>query len=256
MTSHGQQQWYDMEQFDLEEALRLFCETTTRSFLWGMWNEHQRAKILEERVAKQRQIISDRDDRISELNNRVQAVERMAEDRLMRVKQLEELEEELEQRIHELETAYDEVDKASLGALEFEQGLACEQAETIRELESEYKASLENVKFWQDFGSEKADTITEQAETIRELDDLLRRNTADYGLQLSQLRTDYADRGKLIEMLHQNVADRDEDVRKLKIRIVQLEEDKERLQQHTLVISKKNTDLTTKVANLQRGVGQ
>lgn len=92
MTSHGQQQWYDMEQFDLEEALRLFCETTTRSFLWGMWNEHQRSKILEQR------------------------------------------EQELEERIHQLETVYDEVDreyKATLTALNFEHGLACEQAETI-----------------------------------------------------------------------------------------------------------------------------
>jgi len=208
MTSHNQQAWQNMEEFDLEEALRIFCDTSTRSFLWGVWNEHRRAKILEEKVAEQRQIISDRDDRISELNNRVQAVERTAEDRLMRVK----------------------------------------------EVDTEYKASLENVKFWQDFASEQADTITEQAETIRELDDLLRRNALDYAQQLSQLRTDYKDRGKLIEMLHQNVADRDEDVRKLKMRIAQLEEDKERLlrnkerlEQHTLVISKKNEELKREV---------
>jgi uncharacterized coiled-coil protein SlyX len=96
MTSHGQQQWYDMEVFDLEEALRLFCETTTRSFLFGMWNEHQRSKILEKRVAEQRQIINDRDMYIKELEERQGALEE---------------------------------------ALEFEQGSTMEQSDTIRELD-------------------------------------------------------------------------------------------------------------------------
>lgn len=156
MSSHDQRPWQNMEQFDLEEALRIFCDTSIRNFLWGMWHEHRRAKILENKVAKQRQIINKRDDRISELNNSVQFLERTSEDRLMYIKQLEEREGLLEDRIHELETAYDEVDreyKATLGMLHFEQGL-----------------------------------VSEQAETIRGLDDLLRRNTVDYAQQLSQLK--------------------------------------------------------------------
>ena len=128
----------DMEVYDMEQALRLFCDHSTRSFLYEVWSAFQRIEVLKDELNKTNAGYAKRGDLIAELNNRVQALDRMAEDRLMYIKELEEREGALEDRIHELETAYDEVDreyKASLEALEFEQGLACEQAETIRELE-------------------------------------------------------------------------------------------------------------------------
>ena len=139
----------DMEVYDMEHALRLFCDTSTRSFLYEVWSAFQRIKVLKEQLDEASAGFARRGDLISELNNSVQALERLSEDRLMRVKKLErelelsegeidnhwyKREEELEQRVHELETLYDDLDreyKASLEALEFEQGLACEQAQTI-----------------------------------------------------------------------------------------------------------------------------
>ena len=153
----------DMEVYDMEQALRLFCDTTTRSFLYEVWSAFKRIEVLKDQVAEQQQTINElmeeegaldalatvqasridkRDDRISELNNRVQALERTSEDRLMYIKELEEREGALEDRIHELETAYDEVDreyKATLEALGFEQGLVREQAETIADRDEDVR---------------------------------------------------------------------------------------------------------------------
>lgn len=206
----------DMEVYDMEQALRLFCDHSTRSFLYEVWGAYQRIEVLKDELNKANAEYAKRGDLIAELNNRVQALDRMAEDRLARlrdfeeqytrlgdsaqeqailaderlmyIKELEEREGALEDRIHELETAYDHVDreyKATLEALEFEQGLA-----------------------------------GELDETVRELDTLLKRNAVRDA---------------------QTIADRDEDVRKLKMQIIELEQRNERL--NTIVEAK-------------RGVGQ
>ena len=132
----------DMEVYDMEQALRVFCDTTTRSFLYEVWLAYQRIETLQTQLDEASAWVSKRGDLIAELNNRVQALERTSEDRLMYIKELEEREGALEDRIHELETAYDEVDreyKATLTAFEFEHGLACEQAETIADLEEDVR---------------------------------------------------------------------------------------------------------------------
>ena len=134
----------DMEVYDMEQALRLFCDTSTRSFLFEVWSAFKRIDVLTEQLNEASMGYAKRGDLIAELNNRVDALERMSEDSLMRVKQLErelelseaeidnhwyKREEELEQRVHELETAYDELDreyKSALETLEFERGLASE----------------------------------------------------------------------------------------------------------------------------------
>ncbi len=127
----------DMEVYDMEQALRLFCDTSTRSFLYDVWGAYKRIDELSDQLNKASMGYAKRGDLISELNNSVQFLERMSEDRLKYIKELEEREGMLEDRIQELETAYDEVDweyKATLEALESEQGLVSEQAEIISDL--------------------------------------------------------------------------------------------------------------------------
>lgn len=184
----------DMEVYDMEQALRLFCDHSTRSFLYEVWGAYQRIEVLKDELNKANAEYAKRGDLIAELNNRVQALDRMAEDRLMRVKQLEEelelseaeiethwhkREDELEERIHHLETAYDEVDR-------------------------EYKATLTALAFERDLAGERAETISELDNTARRLDTMLKRNAVRDG---------------------QTIADREEDIRKLKMRIAQLEKE-------------------------------
>ena len=40
----------DMEVYDMEQALRLFCDTSTRSFLFEVWSAFKRIDVLTEQL--------------------------------------------------------------------------------------------------------------------------------------------------------------------------------------------------------------